>query len=185
MNFGWGFGPSGGRTGMNQVRKTSVVVASGGLGLGVVGSCMTQRAMQHRPFLSGSGGSNAPAGATGVLVDQRPWQTAQAVAALAVSAEEKELAREAERLADHEVDQAFAQALRQATAETRELTGEALALQQRVTELQATVKADQALVAQLTAQKGGAGAAAQAGDDLDVAKAQLGLDNDELSGSLP
>jgi small-conductance mechanosensitive channel len=169
---------------MNQVRRTSVVAAAAVLGLCVVGSFMTQGAMQHLPFLSGSGGKGAQGGVTGGLVDQRPWQTAQAVAALAVSAEEKELAREAERLADHEVDQAFAQALRQATAETRELTGEALALQQRVTELQATVKADQALVAQLTAQKGGAGAAAQAGDDLDVAKAQLGLDNDELSDSL-
>ena len=40
----------------------------------------------------------------------------QTLAALAVSAEERELAREAERLADHEVDQAFAQALRQASA---------------------------------------------------------------------
>jgi small-conductance mechanosensitive channel len=114
-------------------------------------------------------------------VDQRPWQTAKTVAALAVSAEELDLAREAERLADHEVDQAFAQSLRQASAETRELTGDALTLQKRVTELQQTVKQDQAQVAALTAK---AGAAGPTGDDLDVAKAQLSLDQDELSDSM-
>jgi small-conductance mechanosensitive channel len=103
------------------------------------------------------------------------------VAALAVSAEELDLAREAERLADHEVDQAFAQSLRQASAETRELTGDALTLQKRVTELQQTVKQDQAQVAALTAK---AGAAGPTGDDLDVAKAQLSLDQDELSDSM-
>ena len=49
------------------------------------------------------------------LVDLRPWQTAEALAPLAVTAEETEYAHEAERLADHEVDQAFASALRQAS----------------------------------------------------------------------
>ena len=75
------------------------------------------------------------------------------LAALAVSAEELGLAREAERLADHEVDQAFAQSLRQASAETRELTGEALALQQRVTSLQQMVKQDQEQVTALTTEE--------------------------------
>ncbi len=51
------------------------------------------------------------------LVDQKPWQTVQALAPLAVSAEEQNYAQDAERLADHEVDQAFAQALREATAQ--------------------------------------------------------------------
>ncbi len=98
--------------------------------------------MEHLPFLH-----EQPAGWNGVvivhgIVDQRPWQTAETLAALVVSAEERQLAREAERLADHEVDQAFAQSLRQASAETRELKGKALILQQRVTELQQTVKED-------------------------------------------
>ncbi len=153
----------------------------------VAGSFLTRGVMEHLSFLRGQkGGWNGGAMRHG-LVDQRPWQTAQALAALAVSAEEKELAREAERLADHEVDQAFAQSLRQASSETRELKGEALELQQRVTELQQTVKDDQALVKELTAKAGptlpttddGAG-----GDDLDVAKAQLGLDQNELSDSI-
>ena len=46
------------------------------------------------------------------------------LAGQAISAEEQEMAREAERLADHEVDQAFAMALRQAEMETRVLTGD-------------------------------------------------------------
>jgi small-conductance mechanosensitive channel len=140
---------------------------------------MTRGAMENLPFLKGGGDVQ------GGLVDQRPWQTAEALAGLAVSAEERVLAREAERLADHEVDRAFAQALRQASAETRELKGEALVLQQRVTELQGMVKDDQALVKELTAKAGSDGQAdAQAADDLEVAKAQLGLDGDELSDSL-
>src|SRR5271154_5691380 len=36
------------------------------------------------------------------LVDQKPWQTAQALAPLAVSAEEQNYAQDAERLGDHE-----------------------------------------------------------------------------------
>jgi small-conductance mechanosensitive channel len=148
--------------------------------------------MEHLPFLHGPGrGWNAVPRPTGI-VDQRPWTTAKTLAALAVSAEELELAREAERLADHEVDQAFAQSLRQATAETRQLTGEALALQQRVTSLQQVIKEDQERVVALTpkggptagAAAGSPGAASPAGDDLEVAKAQLGLDQDELADSM-
>src|SRR6185437_11608260 len=85
------------------------------------------------------------------IVDHRPWQTACTLAGMAQSAEEREFAREAERLADHEVDQAFSQSLRQASLEKPKLSGKALALQQRVTELQALVKSDQARVAALSA----------------------------------
>jgi small-conductance mechanosensitive channel len=170
---------------MSHVRKVGIVLATAVVVLCVVGTFMTQGVMEHLPFLHGqrSGWSGVPI--RHGIVDQRPWQTAQTLAALAVSAEERELAREAERLADHEVDQAFAQSLRQASAEPRELKGEALALQKRVTELQGTVKEDQARVAALTAKAGPNGSAdVQAADDLEVAKAQLNLDQSELSDSL-
>ncbi len=166
---------------MNRVRKMGILVALVVLGVCVVGAFMTRGSMEHLSFLNRTGGPGTRA-ARGGLVDQRPWQTAQALAALAVSVEEKNFAREAQRLADHEVDQAFAQALRQASAETRQLKGTALELQQRVTELQQMVKDDTARVAELTG-KAGANVAASDQDDLDVAKAQLGLDNDELSDS--
>ena len=48
------------------------------------------------------------------LVDERPLPTARALAALAITPEEQRLAQEAVRIADHEVDLAFAVALRQA-----------------------------------------------------------------------
>ena len=108
-----------------------------------------------------------------------------------MTAEEKEYAHDAERLADHEVDQAFASALRQASAQAqhRILTGDALALSQRVKQLQQLIQEDQALVNSLTAASGSSATSAKnaakpAGDsdDLEVAKAQLGLDTDEVRG---
>jgi small-conductance mechanosensitive channel len=118
-------------------------------------------------------------------VDQRPWQTAATLAALAQSAEERELAREAERLADHEVDQAFSQSLRQASLAKPNLSGKALALQQRVNELQEIIKNDQARIASLSAAAGTktAGAVSSA-SDLEIAKTQLSLDQSELTDSL-
>lgn len=124
------------------------------------------------------------------LVDVQPWQTAQTLASLAVTAEETQYAREAERLADHEVDQAFAAALRQArlNAQHRTLTGNALALSQKISQLEQLKQQDQALVDSLTAKseslKNSSNNGAQASsvsDDLEVAKAQLGLDSDELT----
>ena len=147
---------------------------------------MTRGVMEHLPFLHGQKAGWSDVAIPHGIVDQRPWRTAATLATLAISTEERELAREAERLADHEVDQAFSQSLRQASAETRELKGDALTLQWRVTELQQTVKEDQARIAALTA-KGGLTAdqnAGSAGDDLSVAKAQLGLDQNELSDSM-
>lgn len=173
---------------MNRVRKIAVAVSLAVLGLCLVGSFLTRGAMEHLPFLHGQKPGWSVVTVPHGIVDQRPWQTAKTLSALAVSMEERELAREAERLADHEVDQAFAQSLRQASARTRELKGKALVLQQRVTSLQETVKEDQAHIAALTAklaQKGGdTTESAALSDDLDVAKAQLGLDQNELADSM-
>ncbi|MDQ2839553.1 MAG: mechanosensitive ion channel family protein [Acidobacteriota bacterium] len=106
------------------------------------------------------------------LVDETPWSTAQALTAMAVTREELGLARDAELLADHDVDQAFAAALRKATLQQKTKTSEALDAQQHVAEMEAAVAADQAAVTQLTP---------KGGDDLDLAKAQLDLDQDQLA----
>jgi small-conductance mechanosensitive channel len=152
-------------------------------------SWTTRDSMAHLSFLSGRGNVRSLGKSQTTLVDLRPWQTAEALAPLAVTAEETEYAHEAERLADHEVDQAFASALRQASTQAlhRNLTGDALALSQRVIQLQQLLKEDQALVNSLTAASGSSATSAKdaakpAGDsdDLEVAKAQLGLDTDEL-----
>jgi small-conductance mechanosensitive channel len=133
----------------------------------------TRKTMGHLAFLK-PGLSAQANGARPTIVNQNPWLTAQALAPLAVSAEEKDDAREAERQADHEVDQAFATALRTAGAQKKILTPEAREMTARLQELQAVVKADQAQVASLTA-------ANADDDDVEVAKAQLGLDTDNLN----
>lgn len=151
-------------------------------------SWSTRDAMAHLPFMGTSGRARVRANKRN-LVDLSPWQTAQAIAPLAVSAEEVEYAREAERLADHDVDQAFAAALRLANLrdKSRALTGKALAISKRIAQLQQILKEDQALVDSLSAKAGPGGLKVKSGgplptstDELDVAKAQLGLDTDEL-----
>ncbi len=160
---------------MNELKRFWVVGPAVVLLALALGWFMTRGAMEQLAFLKKSQGGEQG------LVDQKPWQTASTLAPLAVSAEEQGFAREAERLADHEVDQAFAMALRQATMQHRVLTGEALALDQRVTALKQTVTEDKGRVDALTAGEAKAGVAPMDGDDLDVAKAQLGLDTDELA----
>lgn len=158
---------------MKVWRRFAIAAPAVALVVFLVASFLTRGWMSNLPFLR----SNATVG----LVDQRPWQTVEALAPLAVTAEERRLAQEAERLADHEVDQAFAMALRQASLERRTLAGDALTLQQKVASLQGMVKEDQAKVNGLMASlKGKDGAVAQS-DDLDLAKAQLQLDTDELN----
>jgi small-conductance mechanosensitive channel len=141
---------------------------------------LTRDAMSELPFLRKQAQARRMAN---THVDLRPWQTAHALAALAVTAEESEFANQAERFADHEVDQAFAYALRLANLQQRALTGEALAVSKRVEQLQQVVDADKALVQSLTDQaaRPRSAAADEAADDLEVAKAQLALDSDLLT----
>ena len=116
------------------------------------------------------------------LVDQRPIQEAQALAALATTRQEAAFALDAVRLADHQVDLAYADALRQAANSAPPTTPELKALQAAKAKAADVVEADQQLIARLTKD-----AAATHGDQQDnledqasVAKAQLELDQDEL-----
>jgi small-conductance mechanosensitive channel len=163
---------------LGQGRFLSLLVLSGVLVVCVAFSWTTRDAMAHLPFLKGQKTQHDPgASSQATLVDLHPWQIAQALAPLAVSKEEEEFAHEAERLADHEVNQAFASALRQAGAQRLTPTGEALELSQKVAQLQQTAKEDQAQVRSLTP---GSGASVGSEDDLKIAQAQLDLDQDEL-----
>lgn len=148
----------------------------------------THSVMNHLPFLIGHGGKAAIAAEEhGNLVDLTPWQTIQAIAPLATTLEEQAYAHQAERLADHEVDQAFSMALRSAAHQHSTPTGEALVLFNRISHFKQVVKDDQALVNKLSAQsKAPAAAVTNASSpdlgvsDLDLAKAQLALDTDQL-----
>jgi small-conductance mechanosensitive channel len=149
-------------------------------------SWMTRDAMTKLPSGAGAKHIRSAANAARTIVDLSPWQNAEALAQLAVTAEEKEYARQAERLGDHAVDQAFAAALRDATmrAQHRALSGEALQISQRVEELKQMVTEDRAHVRDLAGSEPATKPNAPADDsddaDLNIAKAQLQLDSDEL-----
>jgi len=170
---------------MNRFRRAVLVILLIVLAAALIGAFITRGVMAYLPFLQARKGNWTGAYVPLGIVDQRPWQTAAALAALAQSAEERKLARDAERLADHEVDQAFSQSLRQASLAKPNLTGNALTLQQRVTDLQETVKKDEARIAALSSGAGtkSAGAVSNA-SELEIAKAQLGLDQAELADSI-
>ena len=168
---------------IDKARVVSLIVLSALLVVCLVFSWVTRGNMSNLSFVSGGRRDTASKS----IVDLRPWLTAQTLAALAVTAEEKEFAQNAQKLADHEVDQAFATALRQANlrAEHRTLTSDTLPLSQRVQQLQEIVAQDKEEVQRLTAaakaQGNAAGESEDGDDDLAIAKAQLGLDTDQLN----
>lgn len=162
--------------------KTRLILAS--ILLALLAACLlfswtTRDSMEQLSFLKPKGLSSL-SGSQQTLVDLRPWQTAEALAPLAITNEERGFAQEAEHLADHEVDQAFATALREATLriQNEKLAGDAQALEQKVNELQDLVKQDQQEIKDLTPPPGSNDT--DNADDLEIAKAQLGLDNDQL-----
>jgi small-conductance mechanosensitive channel len=164
---------------LGRARFLSLLVLLGVLVLCFAFSWTTRDAMVHLPFLKGQNRPSLSASTQTTIVDLHPWQIAQALTPLAVSREEVEYAHEAERLADHEVNQAFATSLRQAGAQHLVPTGEAVELSKTVAQLQQTTKEDQARVRSLTPQPGGSASAGD--DDLKIAQAQLDLDVDELN----
>ena len=132
--------------------------------------------------LSVPGGGTQAVADKGMLVDQRPLQTARKMAALASTPEEQRIAQEVLRISDHEVDLAFADALRSATQHPAQPSPEVREINSRMNRAQAAIDAGQAQVTKLTAQLASASAREQ--DELqqqvELAKAQLELDQDEL-----
>jgi small-conductance mechanosensitive channel len=126
-----------------------------------------------------------PAGGTPAqhpLVDQRPLLTARRVAAMASTPEEQALAHEAEKIADHEVDLAFFDALRTAEENPPPLSSEAKEVLERKKKAELALKEDQDRIAQLTRKLAAAPESQKENlqDQIDVAKAQTDLDQDEL-----
>jgi small-conductance mechanosensitive channel len=116
------------------------------------------------------------------IVDQTPLLTAQRLVQMPTSAEEKPFAEEALRLADHEMDLAFAAAVRDAEANPPVLSAQAKEIETRLQEAEKALEADKGRVAQLTAayEKASGDRKDSLGDQLDVAKAQQELDQDEV-----
>src|SRR5229473_2272454 len=116
------------------------------------------------------------------MVDQTPLLTAQRLVQMPTSAEEKPFAEEALRLADHEMDLAFAAAVRDAEENPPVLSAQAKEIETRLQEAEKALGADKARVAQLTVayEKAGGDRKDSLEDQLDVAKAQQELDQDEV-----
>jgi small-conductance mechanosensitive channel len=124
----------------------------------------------------GTGPATAPASRQNPLVDDRMVETARRLSAVADTVEEQDLAREALELADHELDQAFATALRQAAVVPPPTSGALLDLNNRIARLNARMAAYQKRITQLTPQ---AAADERVAEELAVLKAQQNLDEDE------
>jgi small-conductance mechanosensitive channel len=110
-------------------------------------------------------------------IDGRLLQSAQQMDALADTPEEQALSRDALRLSDHELDQAFASALREATALSVPASGPFKQLSDRADRWKAQIAVDQGRIAKLSKQAASDDAAT---DQLALAKAQLELDQNEL-----
>src|ERR1700687_671086 len=82
-------------------------------------------------------------------VDQRPLQTARRFRTLAYTQEEKDLAQQAEKVADHEVDLAFFDAFRAAQESPPPLTPALKQLSDKKTRMQQALTEDQATVSDL------------------------------------
>ena len=128
----------------------------------------------------------AKAGAAAVtsadLVDESTYATAQRLAQLAVTQDEQTLSQSALRIADHELDLAFTEALRDAEAHPPALNSDAAVIQARIAKSQSLLANDQQRVAELTAALAEAKADQKdkIQDQLDLAQSQLELDKDEL-----
>jgi small-conductance mechanosensitive channel len=116
------------------------------------------------------------------LVDQSTYSTAQRLEQIAVAPEEQTYAQSALRVADHELDLAFTEALRDAEAHPPALNSAAAAIQGRITKSQGLFAADQQRVNDVTAALASAKADQKdkIQDQLDLAQSQLELDKDEL-----
>ena len=116
------------------------------------------------------------------LVDDQPLLTAQKLARLAITGEEQEFAQNALRVADHEVDMAFAAALHQATEHAPPIPAAARPVLASVESAERRVNADQQEIARLKQQlaKAEENAKAALQDRMDLVEATLEVDREDL-----
>src|SRR5271169_1041279 len=122
------------------------------------------------------------ADAASELINQRYLDTARKLTAMAATLAEQQLAQDAVRVTDRELDLEFAAAL-QATAEaTGARTPEVRAIQERIARIQTAIPAKQEEVNQLTeaAKKARGDRRDDLQEQLDVSQAELGLYQEAL-----
>lgn len=114
-------------------------------------------------------------------VDQSALTTARRLVGVAHGPDEQQQAAQALRVADHAVDQAFETALREATADTTPLQGEALATSQKIEALESTVEAEKQHVIALTIARLKTASQDDVAQLVEQAQAQLDLDTNRLN----
>jgi len=163
---------------MQSQQRATLVVLSVLLVLTGAGLFVTSESGHRAVSLAGRTST-----ATQTPVDLGPFRNAQALAMLAATPEEQDLARGALQKADHEVDFAFAAALYEATSQPIPSTPEIKEILERISKAEqevATTDADVArLTKQLAAAKDNQKEALQ--NQLDLAKARQELNEDELN----
>ncbi len=123
-----------------------------------------------------------PASSALPVIDEDTFRTARRLARMAAMAEEQPLAQSAVQIADHELDLAFAGALRHIEAHPPQLSPEAQQIQQRLESSQRQLEADTQEVNRLTAalEKAPDAQKPPIQDRLDLVKSQLELEQDEV-----
>jgi len=117
------------------------------------------------------------------LVDEQPLQTARALTALASDRDQQRWSRQAITLADHEVDLAFSDALREASQQMLQATPQTKALYTRLGKAQDALQAGQGRLDQLKKQLAAARASTRdrIQQEIDFTQAQVELDQDEVN----
>ena len=159
--------------------RTVQKIATGGLIAALAATAFGVVKLGHP---SGSAANRPASAAQTALVDQTPLKTAHALAQLADTPEEQELAKSALRLSDKESDLSFSIALQNAAAHPPELSPEMREIQKRLQKAQKLQTALQAQTDQLTAElaKAPANRKDALQDQLDLAKASLDVAGNDV-----
>jgi len=167
--------------GMSPVQKLTAAVIAVLLIAAAYGVWVTEPSATA-PARASRGKPALPASSAMPVIDQDTFRTARRLARLATTADELPLAQSAVQIADHELDLAFAGALRHVEAHPPQLSPEARQLQQRLESSQRQLEADTEQVKRLTAALEKASDAEKPAiqDRLELAQSQMELEKDEV-----
>jgi small-conductance mechanosensitive channel len=162
---------------MQKTQKIAAIVIVLAAVLTAYGFWRTGQALPTAPA-----GANQSAVSNKSLVDQSTSKTAQRLAQLATTREERALAQEALRLADYDVDLAFDNALREARLHPPSLSAEAKEAEARLQKGQNLLKADQERGMDLSERLAKVAASKKEALEGDIVQnqADLELDKDEV-----
>ena len=163
---------------MKQIAAITLIVL---LGLIAYGMFRTGRSMTASQVTPGGVSSQTVQSAA---IDQHSLYNARRLAQMPTSADEVPLAQEALRLSDREMDLAFAAGVREAQEHPAVLSAEAKESETRLQNAEKALDSDKTRVAQLNSSLAKAtGKANSLADQLEEAKVQVELDQDELDNS--